>query len=293
MRGALGEAAGVRCLQWKSPPSAMNDGPMNLLPDLLDAFPPDDESPSVAGLLGRRVVLASALAAAGALALDEPAQARSAPLAVIYRGPASEPGTPEAAAWALRHRGAVRTAYVGPRQSRRLTAATLRGARLYVQPGGGSVEAAWPHLLPYRRTIVDWVRGGGHYLGLCLGGYLAANDPGFGLWPGRIVDYKSLRGADIARSSERLATIRWRGRSRTMYVEDPPVFALNRGARRVTVLARYRTGHIAAASVPVGRGRVTVVGPHPEAPPSWTKRLRGPRRWDPTPWIDTERTALS
>lgn len=233
------------------------------------------------------------LAAAGTLALDEPAHAQAAPLALVYRGPASEPGTPEAVVAALRHRGAVRSAYVGPRQSRRLTAATLRGARLYVQPGGGSVEAAWPHLRPYRRVFVDWVRGGGHYLGLCLGGYLAANDPGLGLWPGRIVDYKSLRGADISRGTERLARIRWRGTSRVMYVEDPPVFTVARGARGVTVLARYRSGHIAAATARVGRGRVTVVGPHPEAPASWTTRLRGARRWDPAPWIDTERTALA
>ena len=120
-----------------------------LLSDLLDASA-HDESSSGAGLLGRRALLGSMLAAAGTLALDEPAHAQAAPLALVYRGPASEPGTPEAVVAALRHRGAVRSAYVGPRQSRRLTAATLRGARLYVQPGGGSVEAAWPHLRPYR-----------------------------------------------------------------------------------------------------------------------------------------------
>ncbi|MDO5711788.1 MAG: hypothetical protein Q4P32_08645, partial [Micrococcales bacterium] len=113
------------------------------------------------------------------------------------------------------------------------------------------------------------------------------------LWPGRVIDYKSVRGADVRRGAERLATIGWRGRSRNMYGEDPPTFSLNRGVRRVTVLARYRSGHIAAASVPVGRGRVTVVGPHPEAPASWSSTFAGPRRWDPNPWIDVERTAMS
>lgn len=269
---------------------------------------------------GRRLVLGAGLASILALGLDHapaqahsrpldldgapaqapfgpavtaPARARSRPLALVYRGPASEAGASAAAVAAIRRSGAARAVYVGPSQPLRLTATALRGAALYVQPGGGSVEAAWPHMAPYRRLLVDWVHGGGHYLGVCLGGYLAADGPGFGLWPGRIVDYKSVSGADIRRGAERLASIRWRGRWRVMYVEDPPTFALARGARRVTVLARYRTRHIAAASVPVGRGRVTVVGPHPDAPAAWTSGVGGPSRWDAGPWIDLERTALA
>ncbi len=261
--------------------------------------------------IGRRVVLGSALAAIGALTFDSapahplggvvasgvpaagaPAKARAKPLALVYRGPAAEIGAGAAAVRAIQQRGALNVAYVGPGQARKLTPASLRAATLYVQPGGGSVEAAWPRMAPYRRTIVNWVRGGGHYLGLCLGGYLAANDPGFGLWPGRIVDYKSIRGADIARSAERLARIRWRRRSTLMYVEDPPVFFIPRGARGVTVLGRYRTGHIAAASVRVGRGRVTVVGPHPEAPSSWARSFGASAKPDLGAWADLERTAL-
>lgn len=243
------------------------------------------------GTLSRRVVLGSLIAGAGLLTTGATQSEAARPTALIYRGPASSPGTAQAVAVALRHRNALNPVYVGPSQRTRLTAAVLRRATLYVQPGGDTVAGAWPHMRPYRRMIVDWVRGGGHYLGLCLGAYLAADDPGFGLWPGAIADYKRTRGTDIPSARGRLATIRWRGRSRTMYVEDPPVITPDRRLRRLSVLARYRSGHIAAASVPVGRGRVTLVGPHPEAPPSWYRG--GPRRWQPGAWIDTERSAIA
>ena len=259
---------------------------------------PSEFSPLDSGLwlpsgapITRRLMLGSILAGAGALTVGAPESEAAKPIALVYRGPASSPGTAEAAVRALGHRGALTPRYVGPRERTRLTAAALRGATLYVQPGGGSVYAAWPHMRPYRRTIVNWVHGGGHYLGLCLGAYLAADDPGFGLWPGEIGDYKRTRGTDIPTARGRLATIRWRGRGRTMYVEDAPVLTPPRRHRRLSVLAHYRSGHIAAASIPVGRGRVTIIGPHPEAPPSWYRG--GPRRWQPGAWIDTERTSVA
>ncbi len=255
-----------------------------------DAGSRGSEWPAPAGSLSRRLVLGSILASAALLTGAESSDAAK-PSALIYRGPAARPGTAEAVASALGHRRAFAPAYVGPGERTRLTAAALRRATLYVQPGGGSVYAAWPHMRPYRRTIVDWVHGGGHYLGLCLGAYLAADDPGFGLWPGAIGDYKRTRGTDIPSARGRVATIRWRGAARAMYVEDAPVLTPRRGARRLSVLARYRSGHIAAASIPVGRGRVTLVGPHPEAPPSWYRG--GPRRWQPGAWVDTEVTSVA
>lgn len=243
------------------------------------------------GAFSRRLLLGSIIAGAGLLTTGSAETEAAKPVALVYRGPASTPGTAEAVVTALNHRKALTPRYAGPGERTRLTAAALRSATLYVQPGGGSVYAAWPHMRPYRRLIVDWVHGGGHYLGLCLGAYLAANDPGFALWPGAIGDYKRTRGTDIPGATGRLATIRWRGRSRSMYVEDPPVLTPRRGTRRLAVLARYRSGHIAAASVPVGRGRVTLVGPHPEAPPSWYRG--GPRRWQPGAWIDTEKSSIA
>lgn len=238
----------------------------------------------------RRVALGS-LVGAGLLALAGGTAAAAQGDALVYRGPASTPGTAEAAADAIRSRGALNPSYVGPGERIQLTASALRNATLYVQPGGDTVAGSWPSMRPYRNLIVDWVHDGGHYLGLCLGAYLAADDPGFGLWPGDVWDYKRADGTDIPTESGLLTTIQWRGRPRTMYVQDPPVFTVRPGTHRLAVLARYGSGHIAAASVPVGHGRVTLVGPHPEAPPSWYSG--GPRRWQPGAWIDTERSAIA
>lgn len=247
--------------------------------------------PDDGGAFSRRLLLSSIVAGAGLLTVGAQSSEAAKPVALVYRGPASSPGTAEAAFAALNYRKVLTPRYVGPGERTRLTAAALRSATLYVQPGGGSVYDAWPHMRPYRRTIVNWVRGGGHYLGLCLGAYLAANDPGFGLWSGAIGAYRRTRGSDIRSAAGRLATIRWRGNNRTMYVQDPPVFTPHRRARRLSVLARYRSGHMAAVSIPVGRGRITLIGPHPEAPPSWYRG--GPRRWQPGAWVDTEKTSIA
>ena len=103
--------------------------------------------PEGGGSFSRRALLGSILAGAALLTGSEESEAAK-PVALVYRGPASRPGTAEAAVRALAHRGALTPRYVGPGERTRLTAAALRSATLYVQPGGGSVYAAWPHMRP-------------------------------------------------------------------------------------------------------------------------------------------------
>lgn len=251
--------------------------------------------------LSRRTLLTSATAAAGTAALglpvlsDSPAEAAGRRRrALIYRGPATLPGCPEAVAVAMRSRGVLTSAYVGPNARTPLTAANLRRASLYVQPGGPDVDTGWRHMRRYRSLIVNWVRGGGHYLGLCLGAYLATDDPGFGLFPGEIWDYKASRGAEIRTENARVLAITWRGRRVPLYFQDGPLFAprANSGAQ---IIARYRNGRPAALTVKVGRGRLTLVGPHPEARRGWYSGdgLTPPARWRSDIWHDVERVSLS
>ena len=247
--------------------------------------------------ISRRTLLASSSAALGlaALGLDAPtADAAARPLALIYRGPAAYSDCSAAVAVAMRYRRVLNSADVGPGARTALTPANLRRARLYVQPGGPDVNTGWRHMSRYRSAIVNWVRGGGHYLGLCLGAYLATDDPGFGLFPGEIWDYKTTPGADTRSSGARVLSINWRGRGTPMYVQDPPVFA-PRAAARAQIIARYRNGRPAALTVRVGRGRLTLVGPHPEATRNWytSDGLKPPARWRGDIWADVERVALS
>jgi hypothetical protein len=74
----------------------------------------------------------------------------------------------------------------------------------------------------------------------------------------------------LARSS--IVEVKWRGQERRVYSQDPPFFILNPGAPGVSVLARYTNGEIAALVAEHGRGRVGLVGPHPEATSAWFER---------------------
>ncbi|MDO5711648.1 MAG: BPL-N domain-containing protein [Micrococcales bacterium] len=187
--------------------------------------------------------------------------------ALIYRGPAAEPGCPESIGDVLKEVG-IDYRFVGPGEKLGLTRAALADAALYVQPGGGEVEECWPLLAPHAPAIRDFVAGGGRYLGVCLGAYLASDDPGFGLLPGRAARYISMRGASIRHPDDAIVTVRWRGRPRQAYFQDGPYFKLKEKPS-TQVLGRYPNDAVAAAVCRFGAGRVGVVGPHLEATADW------------------------
>ncbi|MER6526878.1 BPL-N domain-containing protein [Streptomyces sp. NPDC001508] len=190
-------------------------------------------------------------------------------LALVYRGPASLPGCPEAVA-ALLARGPwdLDVRFTGPQEALALTAGSLSRALVYAQPGGGTLAAAYRRLRPQRGAIRAFVRGGGRYLGFCLGGYLAGATPGFGLLPGDSDRYISSPGATVQGTGDTLVRVDWRGRPRTVFFQDGPCFVLDEHAD-ATVLATYPTGTPAALVTRFGAGRVAVVGPHPEATDDW------------------------
>jgi glutamine amidotransferase-like uncharacterized protein len=127
----------------------------------------------------------------------------------------------------------------------------------------------------YADDIRDWVRGGGHYLGFCLGGYLAGATPGFALLPGDTSEYVSSRGATVSTVDDTVVEVLWRGQPRHMFFQDGPQFTLTPGAA-ATVLATYQNGAPAAVVAAYGSGRVGVVGPHPEADRTWYSGLSNP-----------------
>ncbi|MEU7305951.1 BPL-N domain-containing protein [Streptomyces sp. NPDC007189] len=190
-------------------------------------------------------------------------------LALVYRGPASLPGCPEAVAnllasgpWDLDVR------YTGPHEPLPLSAASLSQAVLYAQPGGGTLDSAYRILRPQRRAIRDFVHGGGHYLGFCLGGYLAGATPGFDLLPGDTDQYIATAGATVHDEGSTVVRVIWQGSPRSVYFQDGPAFVLDTGAA-ARILARYDNGAPAALVARFGAGRVAVTGPHPEATDDW------------------------
>ncbi|GLZ52108.1 BPL-N domain-containing protein [Actinomycetospora sp. NBRC 106378] len=187
-------------------------------------------------------------------------------LALVYDGPATLPGCPEAVAALLTAHG-FDVATVGPDGDRPLEAEVLAGAALYAQPGGGSLRHAWRHLRRHRRVLRSWVADGGSYVGFCLGAYLAGRGPGLGLLPGDTDQYVTSPHATVDDpDADALVEVDWRGRRRTLFFQDGARFTRTDGT---DVLARYPGGEVAALVAAYGRGRVGVVGPHPEATADW------------------------
>ncbi|NJC72528.1 hypothetical protein HC031_22815 [Planosporangium thailandense] len=190
-------------------------------------------------------------------------------MALVYRGPASSPGCPEAVAALLKSsRWGFDVRYVGPAEDVPLSARALAGATLYAQPGGESLADGYGHLRRDREAIRRFVRSGGRYLGFCLGGYLAGATPGFGLLPGDTDQYIASSGATVATTDSTVVEVTWQGRPRALFFQDGPYFWVRPGAD-VDVLASYPNGTIAALVAQFGAGRVGVVGPHPEATDDW------------------------
>ncbi|WP_425310092.1 BPL-N domain-containing protein [Ammonicoccus fulvus] len=191
-------------------------------------------------------------------------------LALVYRGPASLPGCPEAVASLLRASPwGFDVRFVGPKESTALGPQSLASAVVYAQPGGGELLRAYRKMRRSAAAITDFVQGGGRYLGFCLGAYLAGETPGFGLFPGDTDQYATSRGADVRTEEETTVEVTWAGRPRRLYFQDGPWFDLDGDRGAATVLARYHNDLPAAVVADCGAGRVGLVGPHPEATPDW------------------------
>ena len=209
---------------------------------------------------------------------------RVLPLALVYRGPAACRGCAEAVV-ALLESGPspFRTAYCGPDEQRSLSAESLAGAALYAQPGGGDdLDAAWAAMRPFGGALRNWIRGGGRYVGFCMGGFLAGSDPGFSLLPGDSGEYITSSGATVHSDEDAVVSVRWGGSDRVVYFQGGPYFSVP-GGDGVNILGTYSNGLVAALVAPFGSGRVGVTGPHPEAPASWY-RSAGLAVPDPLPF---------
>lgn len=222
----------------------------------------------------RRSLLTGAVAAsvvALGAACAPPAARRASPpvprTALVYRGPAGCDGCAETLAERLGSGGSgLDVSFIGPGQDVEATPEALDGASLFVQPGGGDdIDDAASHFSQgFSRALRRFVHDGGRYLGVCMGAYLAGSD-GFGLLSTSIEGAVGTPRFPVADSGEHLVEVAWNGTKRWTFFQEGALLP----ARGAEICARYCAGGTAAALYRVGKGRVGLIGPHPEADQTW------------------------
>ena len=204
-------------------------------------------------------------------------------VALVYRGPAAPGDCADAVGNALSEDFDV--VYVGPEEDTSPEEGLQRDdVAVWVQPGGGDdMREGWAAVKGHSKALKQWVQGGGKYVGVCMGGYLA-HEEYYGLLLGADTeDYVKLPGADVATMDDYLMRLPWRGAPHEVYFQGGPAFTVSPTAKAVDVVATYNNGYIAAMILGCGDGSVGVMGPHPEAPQKW---------YDECEFEATEKTSL-
>ncbi|RGP67661.1 biotin ligase [Fusarium sporotrichioides] len=201
------------------------------------------------------------------------------PKAVVYRGPASSPGCPEAIGHLLESSPYhFKVVYAGPKEPVDVTDETLQGATIYAHGGGPNWEKAYRQTKKYQKTIQKFVGGGGHYLGFCLGAYLAGPNDGYDLLPRGVETDQEIesRGAQVKDEDDTVIQVDWAfgsgktDKKRWVYFQDGVVIKGLDAKTPGHVIGRYSSNSDVAASVtPYGKGWVGLIGPHPEADKTW------------------------
>lgn len=147
--------------------------------------------------------------------------------------------------------------------------ATNPGA-FYMHGGGGEdVDGTFAFYSSAEKTaIINHVKTGGHYLGVCMGAYLAGPE-GFQFLASH--DPSVTANENEADISEKSVSIIWtNGKTIKMYVQSPTRFTRAALGADGEVLATYEdSGNIAALVRPFGSGSIGLSGPHYEADSTW------------------------
>jgi glutamine amidotransferase-like uncharacterized protein len=135
-------------------------------------------------------------------------------------------------------------------------------------PGGIGDSDSYPNFFTRRRAnrIAQFISGGGHYLGICMGAYWAGKryfDILDGVDP---VQYIKQPYADVRRSYGTVASVTWKDQKEHMYFYDG--CALIGDESKFKVVARYANNDPMA----IIQGRIGLIGCHPEAPEYWFQK---------------------
>ncbi len=129
-------------------------------------------------------------------------------------------------------------------------------------PGGLGDSDSFDYLMKFHgERIVNYVKQGGKYLGICMGSYWADQDYLNILDNVRVVQYIRQPNTDTKRPHAKNMPIRWRDRPMSMYFYDGCTFTGN----NFNTIAEYSTGYPMA----IIQNNIGLIGCHPESEKSW------------------------
>ena len=166
-----------------------------------------------------------------------------------------------------------------------LSESLLASADCLVIPGGsGDADQYDDSFLRILAPLIkSYLAKGGRYMGICAGGYFAGHHYMSILQPStKVVQYVRRKNSTVKHEDHDVVTVDWAGEKRTIYFHDGGAFVPRRWFNRMSgaVVARYSNGDAAAIIQNYKKGRVGVMGPHPEAQKWWFySQTRINKRW--------------
>jgi len=205
--------------------------------------------------------------------ISHSALAASKPLALIWNGPGACKECLSGAVTVARESG-FSVQFMNP-SVKDFTA--FQQATLWIQPGGKSSKAADAMGPGMEQQVREFVANGGGYVGFCAGAFISTekigqkDKNGYGIVPGNT---QLLIRGEFDHAMLKVSTTKYG--DRWMYYAGGPFFKMSDeqlAAVQGEVIARYPDGSIAGVHAHYGKGKVAVVGFHPEASKAWKTAL--------------------
>jgi glutamine amidotransferase-like uncharacterized protein len=139
----------------------------------------------------------------------------------------------------------------------------LNDVDMIAVPGGFGDSDSFDTLLKHNlNLVVNYVRNGGRYLGICMGAYWAGSHYFDILDNIDVEQYIKQPNTDTRRPHAKAIDIIWQGEKDKMFFYDGPTFV---GAGDCEIVATYATGYPMA----IIQDRIGLIGCHPESEKFW------------------------
>jgi glutamine amidotransferase-like uncharacterized protein len=134
--------------------------------------------------------------------------------------------------------------------------------QLIAVPGGFGDSDSYDRLLSHNsKRVVDFVKNGGHYLGICMGAYWAGKHYFNILDDVKVEQYIKRPNTDTKRPHAKNMPIIWNGVDDNMFFYDGCAF----GPGQYDIVAKYMNDDPMA----IIKGRIGLIGCHPESQMHW------------------------